>query len=59
MNHFVYKHIPAQGLGIRSPRRPYITGGLGGPTFLFPLTRKLNSPVRYKYVTSVVEGVRE
>lgn len=32
--HFLYKHLPASGLGKRDPLRPYATGGLGGATFL-------------------------
>ena len=30
--HFIYQHLPASGLGVRDPRRPYVTGGLGGGT---------------------------
>jgi hypothetical protein len=34
--HFIYKHLPASGLGHRDPRRPHVTGGLGLglPTFI-------------------------
>ena len=28
--HFTYRHLPASGLGVRDPRRPYVTGGIGG-----------------------------
>ncbi len=28
--HFTYQHLPASGLGVRDPRRPYVTGGIGG-----------------------------
>ena len=36
MGHFTYTHLPAQGLGRRDPRRPHVTGGIGGgiPTFI-------------------------
>jgi hypothetical protein len=36
MSHFVYQHSPAKGLGNRDPRRPYVTGGIGGgiPVFV-------------------------
>jgi hypothetical protein len=35
MSHFVYQHSPAKGLGNRDPRRPYVTGGIGGGISVF------------------------
>lgn len=40
--HFVYKHLPASGLGHRDPRRPHVTGGLGLglPVFITDIIEK-------------------
>ena len=35
MSHFGYHHLPASGLGHRDPRRPHVTGGIGGGTPVF------------------------
>ena len=32
--HFLYEHLPASGLGVREPLRPYSTGGFGGVRYL-------------------------
>jgi len=34
-----YRYLPANGLGLRDPRRPYVTGGLGDgvPVFIFDI----------------------
>jgi len=37
MRHFVYKHLPAGGLGHRDPRRPHVAGGLGAGTWVWKL----------------------
>ena len=41
--HFLYKHLPASGLGNRDPLRPYATGGLGGLTYLQYLVTLLDT----------------
>lgn len=34
MSWAMYGHLPAWGMGERDPRRPYVTGGLGGGVFI-------------------------
>ena len=62
MNHFLYNHMPAGGLGHRDPVRPYPTGGLGLAYRIF----KAASDLRMRYsknelgpTYSEVEGVRQ
>lgn len=59
MNHFIYQHLPATGMGVRNPRRPYVTGGLGGPTFAYSLKVKVATRAHPGPVSSTVEGVRK
>ncbi len=35
MSHFIYKQLPAKGIGQRDPQRPYVTGGLGAGVAVF------------------------
>lgn len=58
MSHFIYQHLPATGLGIRNPRRPHVTGGLGGPTFSYSLRMRSSTTAHPGPIASTVEGVR-
>lgn len=56
----MYQHLPAGGLGMRDPVRPYPTGGLGLAYRIFraasDLTMKYSSFARRIEISSIVEG---
>lgn len=46
--HFIYKHLPASGLGHRNVRRPHVTGGIGTgvPVIVYVLLATSERPPR-------------
>jgi hypothetical protein len=54
--HFIYKHMAASGLGDRSFRRPYVTGGLGAAVGAAILRMKVASREALNAVSATVEG---
>ena len=50
--HFVYPHLPAVGLGFRSPRRPHVTGGLGRAVILVVIDDFITGRLTLKWAAS-------
>lgn len=53
MGHFSYNHLPAIGIGHRDPRRPHVTGGLGGGVGVWRLLQHAMTVAQSRYHSSV------
>jgi len=59
VKHFLYQHLPANGMGYRDPHRPFATGGIGFAYTLYKIFMRAVTVQKREDTYSTVEGVEQ